>query len=318
MIRLLTGDNDFMIWQTIRLAKSNFDGGVEMVEGADLDLNGLADLLAGGGLFAQKKLVVIRELSRNKQIWPQLPNWLDRVDEDTELVLVEPKLDKRTATAKVLLKVAKHDEFKTWTERELAHAIKWTLDLASGQGLTLDRVLAEEVVHRSLVASGRPGQAIVDQWRISHTLDKLRAIDSLTLEDVRQAIEPEPRENSFELLSAALSGNMRLVRDRLEVFRQTEEPHMLYGLIAGQVFQLLAVAVADKPLVQVAKDLSVHPYALEKLQPHARRLGGGGALNVLGLVQAGDQRLKTGGAEPWRVLESVLFEIARTTTETAK
>src|SRR5690606_9312316 len=112
------GDNNYTISRAVKELVANFNGQADKVDGADIDLNRLADLLAGGGLFNEKKLVIITELSKNKTIWPLLPDWLNRVDTDTELILIEPKLDKRTATYKTLKTKANIQEFINWTERE--------------------------------------------------------------------------------------------------------------------------------------------------------------------------------------------------------
>ena len=112
MITLLVGDNSFEIRRALDHIIESFDGQVEKVDGSTLEVKQLPDLLMGATLFAEKRLVVIKDLSENTGLWTTLVDWLPRLSEDTHLVLVEEKPDKRTKTFKELQKIAKVKEFK--------------------------------------------------------------------------------------------------------------------------------------------------------------------------------------------------------------
>ncbi len=98
MITLLSGENSFEIDRQLRQIVAEFGGAAEKFDGVELEVRQLPDLLMGMSLFAAQRLVIIRELSANKGVWEVLPEWLERQSEDTHVVLIEPKPDKRTKT----------------------------------------------------------------------------------------------------------------------------------------------------------------------------------------------------------------------------
>ena len=134
MITLLVGENSFEVQQALRAIVHTFDGVVEKIDGSELDLKQLPDLLMGGTLFADKRLVVIKQLSDNKAIWPVLGDWLPRISDDIHLVLVDSKLDKRTKSYKDLQKVAVMTEYPAWSDRDISKAEQWVAGEAKSIG----------------------------------------------------------------------------------------------------------------------------------------------------------------------------------------
>ena len=108
MIMLLIGENSFEVERALRQIADDFDGTVEKIDGSDLQLSQLPDILMGVSLFATARTVVIRNLSANKSIWTVFGDWLPRISDDIHLVLVEPKPDKRMTTYKALIKTTQY------------------------------------------------------------------------------------------------------------------------------------------------------------------------------------------------------------------
>ena len=106
MITLLIGENSFEIERKLHEIKSQFDGVCETVDGAEVELKQFPDLLMGATLFASSRLVVLKRLSENKALWNGFEAWIPRISDDTHLVLIDSKPDKRTKTFKELQKVA--------------------------------------------------------------------------------------------------------------------------------------------------------------------------------------------------------------------
>ena len=100
------------------------------------------------------------------------------------------------------------------------------------------------------------------------------------------------------------------VKAMLETLELGEDPFRLFGLLAGQAFQLAALAVSEKPDGEVAKDFGAHPFALSKLAPHAKKLGRAGARQVVAAFAEADEAMKTGG-EPWLLTERALVKVAQ-------
>jgi DNA polymerase-3 subunit delta len=301
MITLLTGENSFEIHQALQTIVHAFDGVAERIDGAELELKQLPDLLMGGTLFASNRLVIIKQLSDNKAVWPNVSDWLPRVSDDIHLVLIESKPDKRTKSYKDLLKVATITEFKPWSDRDTAKAEQWVAGEAKVLSCEIDSAAIRLLVHR----------VGPDQWLLHQALQKLAVLDVVTTEIIAEVIDANPVENVFDLFDAALRGNTVKVKQMLATLELTEDPYRLFGLLSGQAFQLAALAVSgDRPSAEVAKDLGVHPYGLSKLSSCADQLGRSGAKQVIGAFAEADAGMKTSATDPWLLIERALIKIS--------
>jgi len=300
VITVLTGENSFELTRALDSVVAAFVGTAEKFDGGDLELAQLPDLLLGGTLFATERLVIIKNLSDNKQLWDVLPDWLERMSDDVHVVLVEPKPDRRTKTYKDLKKFADVREFALWTDRDELLAEKWVVEEAKHQGLNLDKKLAQQLVTR----------VGLDQWQLFHAIEKLAVLGDVTPEIIEQTIEPNPTENVFNLLDAALRGDAHRVSDMIRTLQISQDPYMTFGLLAGQAFQLAVLAVADKPSGEVAKDIGAHPYALGKLAPHAKELGRTGTKKIIQIFADTDKAMKSTAIDPWLLIEQALIKTA--------
>lgn len=300
MITLLTGENSFEITRVLKRLVDEFDGTAERIDGAELEERQLPDLLAGATLFSDKRLVVIKGLSENKQLWSRFGEWLERASPDVDIILVDEKPDKRTKTYKELKAVAKVHEFAAWGERDGMKAETWVAHEAEAMGVTLDRKNIQALVYR----------VGPDQWQLHHALSKLSLLEEVTVEAIEELIEATPTENIFNLLDTALKGDGKKASEMLRILERTEDPYMVFGLLCSQAFQLAALAASDGSGSEVAKDIGAHPFALQKLAPHANRLGRGGARRIIESFARADDRLKSGPADPWVLIDQALARIA--------
>ncbi len=301
MITVLTGENSFEVNRTLQGIVRAFDGRAEKIDGSELDLKQIPDLLMGATLFSSNRLVVIKNLSENKTVWPIFADWLPRVSDDIHLVLVESKLDKRTKTYKDLQKLATVTEFAAWTERDLPKAEQWVAGEA--------RLLDMDIDHASIrLLVQRVG---ADQWLLHHALQKLAVLDQITPEVIIEVIDANPMENVFDLFESALRGDASKVKRMIATLELVEDPYRLFGLLSGQAFQLAALTVAgDKPSAAIAKDLGVHPYGLGKLATYARARNRGGVKKIVAAFAEADTAMKTTGTDPWLLVERALIKVA--------
>ena len=301
MITLLTGENSFEIKRALDRLVNEFDGTPEYVNGDDLQVRQLPDVLTGSTLLAETRLVIIKDLADNKTVWNSLDDWLERIPSSIHVVLVESKLDKRTKTYKSLQKLAKVSEFKVWSERERPQAEKWLRTEAANLDLQFSPALA-----RSLVA--RVG---LDQWALQSALQKLALVDELTLPVIENVIEAHPTENIFNLFEKALKGDINQVGAMIGTLELTEDPYQAFGLLSGQAFQLAALVVSDKSSAAVASDLAVHPFTLSRLAPYAKKVTKPQVKNIIDIFVEADDNLKTSSAEPWLIIERALVKISQ-------
>jgi len=299
MITVLSGENSFEREHALKAIVVRFEGAPEKIDGSLVELRQLPDLLMGTTLFAEKRLVIIKELSSNKSVWADFADWIVRLSDEIHLVIVESKLDKRTKTYKELKKSADVREFNLYTERDAPKIEQWVMNIASEKKIVLDSQDA-----RFLVA--RVG---LDQWTLYRALEKLAIVDVVNQKVIEELIDPSPNESVFALLESALKGDSDSVVRILRALNLTEDPYRLFGLLSGQVFQLLALFVGDKRESEIAKDLGVHPFTLSKMSLYLKGINRTRMSVIVSAFVEADDGLKTSQAEPWLLIERALVKV---------
>ena len=299
MIAWFIGENTFEIQTAVKVATARFDGIAERIDGTTLELKNIPDLLMGGTLFAEKRLVIIKDLSQNSAVWEKLPEWIDRISDDIDLILIDGKPDKRTTGYKEVKKRVDLKEFPVWGERDQSLAETWVVQYAASVGVSLDKKMAHHIV-------GRIG---LDQWALANGIEKIALLDKVTTDTIDTIIEATPSENVFQLFELALEGRRAAIHDMVRSLELIEDPYKLFALLSSQAFQLAAVASASKS-DNPSKDFGIHPYVAGKLARHGNRLGARGAARVLSFFAAADADMKRSRGEPWLLIEKTLVDIA--------
>lgn len=299
MITLITGENDFAVREAVSQLVAEFDGDPEKIDGAEVELAALPDLLMGTSLFSAQRLVIIDQLSASS-VWVHLEDWVENVSDDVHLVLVEPKPDKRTRTYKALQKRATIKDFPAWTNKDQSKAVEWLMREAENRGLKLTRTQASRIVRRTGV----------NQWQIHQAIEKLLLTDEVTNAHIDELIEANPDENVFALLETALAGDASELQRMLVVLRQTEDPYRVFGLLSSQILQLSTLALTDKSSSVVARDIKAAPFVLAKLAPHARRMSRSSVKRIINAAAESDRTMKSSSIDPWVAVERLLLKIA--------
>lgn len=296
MTLILTGTNDYEIRQALKEIEANFNGTPEHIDGSAVTLNTLPDLLMGLSLFAEKRLVIIDQLSASSDVWSKLPDWLPRISDTIQLILLEPTLDKRTTTYKALKAATEIKEFPAWTQKDTAQAEAWV----AHQAENISRQAAAHLVSR----------VGVGQWQLSRAVEMLSLADQeITPALIDQLIVPTTEENVFQLLEDALSGKATAITEAIQSLKFSEDPHRLMALISSQIISLAATILAPDD-ADPAKDFGIHPFVVSKLRRYRSSLGVGGALGMIKITAQADTDLKSSKAEPWVLTERLLVKIA--------
>lgn len=309
MIKLFTGSNSYLIKSEITQLEAELNLAAERYDGIDLNLTKLPDLLMGQSLFSEKRLIIIDRLSDNKTIWPELPSFLPRLSDDISLILIEPAPDKRTKTFKGLQKTAKIKDFPLLTERDKSKIEAWVQEEASRLGLKIDQPAAAELAKRSLWPADR-GAPTYNQWQIRKSLEKLSVFKHITIKEVEEYIEIQPVESVFRLFELALSGNKQLLGEFIDDISARDEPHMVLGLLAGQMFQLAALVTSNDSVANVASATGAPPFVISNLLPYSKQLNKDSIKQMVEVLAEADERIKTSKSEPWMMIRQALMKIA--------
>ncbi len=300
MITWLVGENSFEVREALKAIEAEFGAPAERVDGTEVSLAQLPDLLMGISLFASQRLVAITNLSQNSTVWEKLPDWLPRVNDDIHIVFIDTKPDKRTTSYKALKKAADLHEFPAWTDRDISKAEQWVGARAQAQGVAIDRSSVQHLVAR----------VGLDPWQLVYALDTLSLLDAITPESINQVIPPNLRENIFQLFETALEGKPQLVADQIKTLALQEDPYALFALLSSQAMTLAAVTYADDS-ANPTKDFAIHPFVASKLQRHGKKLGKAKVGQVLEAFAKTDADMKRSKAEPWLLIERTLVTIAQ-------
>lgn len=298
MITWLIGENSFEVREALKALEAQFNGAPEYIDGKELTLTGLPELLMGVSLFSTDRLVIITDISQNGPLWEKLPDWLERVSDSIHAVFVDAKPDKRTAGYKALKSVAELHEYPIWTDKDISKAETWVHQRAQKMGVPLDKKAVKHLVQR----------VGVDQWQLAQALDMLALVEAPTIETIDVIISPNPQENIFQLFETALEGRRFRVVEELRTLSLQEDPYALFALLSSQALTLAAVTYAgenDAPL----KDFAIHPFVASKLTRHSKKLGKKKVGAIVRAFADTDADIKRSKAEPWILIERLLLKI---------
>lgn len=299
MIYLILGENAYKAEQELaRLVK---DSGLtpERLDASILTENTLADIVRGGSLFSEKRLVVLRQLSANKPVFEKLAEWANEVTSDTTLVLLEAKLDKRTKAYKTLVKAATVIAAEPLTERDHGAAEQWLKKLADAREVGLSLGQIRSMVQRALVPGDKPTTRLIDQMQLAQAMKALAGAREVTDDMIATVLPPAPGDTVFDLLEVA--GQRQLARTDvlLAELERTDDPHRVLALIMGQWAQLVSVALADGPSATIAIELGMHPFVVKKQQELAGRFAPNELKRLTALAADIDAGSKLSQFAPW-------------------
>ncbi|MGV9002090.1 MAG: DNA polymerase III subunit delta [Candidatus Saccharimonadaceae bacterium] len=300
MISWFVGENTFEVREAVRAIEVAFSGTPERIDGSELTLARLPDLLMGMSLFATERLVMISGISQNSTLWEKLPDWLSRISDDIHIVFIDTKPDKRTTSYKALKAASELREFPVWLERDTQKADQWVEARAKTLGVKMDRRGTQHLVTR----------VGLDQWQLAQALDTLSLLDTVTVEAIDTIVPPNLHENIFQLFETALEGKPAEVAAKLSTLALQEDPYALFALLSSQALTLAAVTYASDD-TNPAKDFAIHPFVASKMVRHGTRLGKHKVGVIVEAFAKTDADMKRSKAEPWLLIERVLLEVSK-------
>lgn len=302
MLVTLTGSNSYLLRRELRRLVDAFvaehtDMGLERLDGEEASYDRMREALESLPFLASKKLVVLNAPSANKEFLEKAVDLLKDVLETTDVVIVEPKPDKRTSYYKFLKKNSELKEFNELDEHGLAG---WLVTSAKEQGGTLSQSDARYLVQR----------VGANQQLLSNELDKLLAYEpKITRESIDLLTDKTPQSSIFDLLDAALSGDTQKALKLYEEQRAMKvEPQQIIAMLAWQLHVLAVVkAAGGLDPGMIAKEAKINPYVVRKSQDLARHMT---ATQVKQLVHDAlrlDIRLKSEPIDPDEALTHLLM-----------
>lgn len=267
MIRTYTGDNSFGLRRAERAVVEQFtaehgDLALERLDGQEAAYEQISEALTSLPFLAAKKLVILRNPGANKKFLEHYEHLLSDIPETTDVIINEPKLDKRLSYYKYLKRATDFTDFTSMDANELS---RWLVLAAKEQGGTLSSSDAFYLIER----------VGVNQQLVSTDLEKLLLYDPvITRNTIDLLTEATPQSTIFQLLEAAFAGNTGRA---LELYAQQRalkvEPQQIVAMLAWQLHVLATIKTAgDRSAETIAKDAKLNPFVVRKSQSITRML----------------------------------------------
>jgi DNA polymerase-3 subunit delta len=306
MIVTLSGENSFSWQLEQRRLIDNFvaehgDLALERLDGEEADYSRIQESLTSLPFLATKKMAVLRAPGKNKQFVENIEQLLANIPETTELLIIEPKLDKRLNYYRSL---KKHTEFRDFPELEQNGLANWLADTAKKNGGTLKLSDARHLTER----------VGLDQQLLASELEKLLLYNpTVTQQTIDLLTEASPHSNIFQLVDAVFEGNLKRAYELYNEQRALKvEPAQIIAIITRQLGILAIIKSAgERNIDQIAKETGLHPYVIGKSQLIARKVTMAGIKKMVAGLLLIDIKSKSTDLNPDEALQNYLLNIAK-------
>ena len=306
MITTLTGENEVLRAAELRRAVAAFvneygDMAVERLDGEEASYERMVEAVQSLPFLAARKLVVLRAPGANKEFTEKFAAFVEAVSDTNDVIIVEPKLDKRLTYCKLLKKLTEFKEFAVLDANGLA---RFAVEYAKEQGGSISSGAARMLVER----------VGTNQLGLQHELDKLLAFDlKITQESVENLTEKTPQSTIFELLDAAFAGDTKRTMRLYDEQRALKvEPQQVIAMLAWQLHILAVVKTAKQRSVDdIAREAKLNPFVVRKTQGLARNISLAHLKELITSLREFDVRTKTEGIIADEAVRYYLLSLAK-------
>src|SRR3990167_3250875 len=305
MVITISGNNHFLLQKELNnlvadFVSKNGDLALEKIDGEEAEFERISEAIQSLPFLANKKIVVLRSPGAQKQFAEQIEELLQSIPDTTQVIIIEPKLDKRLVYYKVL---KSKTDFREFVELDGQILSKWLVQEALDTGGKLSVIDANYLVER----------VGASQQLLANELEKLLNYNpNITKETIDLLTDPTPQSTIFELLDAAFAGNRKKV---MELYKEQKalkvEPQQIMAMIAWQLHALaLVVTAGDSTPDQIAKDAKLKPYVVRKIMNIARKTSLTDVKKLLNRALMLDVRMKSEKIDPDEALQHYLLTIS--------
>ena len=305
MITTLTGENEVARGAEVRRAVAGFekeygDMAVERLDGEEATYERMAEAAQSLPFLAARKLVVLRAPGANKEFAEKFEAFIAGASETNDVIIVEPKLDKRLSYYKQLKKLTDFKEFAVLDANGLAKfAVEYTKEQGGSVSAGDVRLLVERVG--------------TNQLGLQQELDKLLAFStSITRESIENLTEKTPQSTVFELLDAAFAGDAKRTMKLYDEQRALKvEPQQVIAMLAWQLHVLAVVKTAkDRSPEQIAREAKLNPFVVRKTLALVRGISLARLRELITSLREFDVRTKTEGIIADEAVRFYLLQLA--------
>lgn len=271
---LFTWEDTYSLQQEVQKRKDAFlqkygDQAFFSLAGDDIDSSSLLNVILWWGMFATKKLIILRGIPKDSLYPYSSTAWLskvedalishrDQIPEDHVVILTCAKPDKRTKGWKFFQQHADLKEFKALKEKDLRDLVHKQLSNL----ISIDQ--ASYIVQLVWLST----------WNIMHECEKLTLyadynwIERLTNKQIENVVYHQWEINAFGVLETLFTDKETTIKQIEQLKAQWQDIfQMLWMLYRGLKLLLQMIDCFEHGIKQwkeIASRLSMHPFAVNK------------------------------------------------------
>ena len=296
---LLTGEDSYRLNNRLKFYKQKFrekypDGEIVLFGKEDTYAD-LENSVFTPNLFGGKRLIVCEnfwdaekyEKSAKKKFFEKLPDY----EAECSLMVVAPKLDKRTKFSKFLLAKARTEKFEKLAENEL---IRWIEKFTAQEGGKISRENARRLWQRC-------GD---DLWTLSSEIKKLIfASDSreISRENIEKMTQANPQLEIWDFLKNLSQCNAPAAIEKFRDLLTSGTPvQMVFSMIQREIrvhAQLVDGLERNLSEHEIATETRLHPFVVKKTLPLSRNFSREKITKMYDALFDIDMKIKTGGIQ---------------------
>lgn len=301
MIIYLYGDNSFGISRQARLLRQKYfdstgpEGDLESIDVAEKGINYLLGGLSVMPMFVSSRLIMASNLSKAKPTSEQIDEIISSTAESTNLVIIDPKPDKRTVMYKKLSKLKGAKEFKNLISGEL---ISWIISEAKRRG-------AEITAADAKYLADKVGE---DQWTLNNEIDKLSNYNhKITKATIDELAVPSLENNTFVLTEALANKDLsRVLKLYKDIKLQGHADQLILGAITYQYRTIMLALLGDSELNRAYK---MSPYSLSKSQSLASKYDLDDIKKAYKIIADSDMATKSGELSSAEAMNRLFYRL---------
>ncbi len=306
MITTLTGENEAARLEALQEAVAGFaaahgEMAVERLDGEVVSYERMREAVQSLPFLADRKLVVLRTPGANKEFVEFFEAFVASVSETNDVVIVEPKLDKRLSYYKQLKKLSTFTEF---TALDANRLVRFVCAYVKKQGGTISSGDARFLVER----------VGMNQSALQNELDKLMLYRAhISRESIEQLTEKTPQSSIFDLLEATFRGDQQRSMALYDEQRALKvEPQQIIAMLAWQLHILALVKTArGRSADDIAREAKLSPFVVRKSQNLAQNITLARLKTLVTHLREFDIRTKTEGIIPDEAVRLYLLQLAQ-------
>lgn len=305
MISTLAGQNSLLLRAELDRLVGEFvarhgEMAVEKIDGEEAEYTKITEAVQSLPFLTDKKLVVLSRPGTQKEFTENFESLLELISDSTDVIIVEPKPDKRSSYYKLL---KARTDFKSFDELGARDLPNWLVAESKLQGGTLQWSDAQYLVDRV-----GPNQQL-----LSNELNKLLTYNPhLTRATIDLLTDEAPQSSIFQLLDAAFAGDLKRTMKLYQEQRKLKiEPIQIIAMLAWQLHALAIVKSAgDKSAGTIASEAGLSPFVVQKSQSIARKLSTAQLKRMVHDLSELDIKMKSTAIDPDDALQHYLLSIS--------